>query len=543
MATAVSVGQTLDTRIFEQCYGSMWKNYLTASCDANQVISVISLKAFAKHRYTCPQEETAQTPLPSDSCCRHSISDCGGIYDGVSRQNLYLSCDGRQDCLGIPIAWMNTPSQCNTGEHLNRTSYMRMEYNCIPNTVIAKLIGSIVINDTEVYIQNPKYPDGNTFPPGTTMTCWVEAFPQTPIVVTAMYLKFLQVASGVCGQRVTIEDGTKAKEISCESNNNYTITDIYNSSSHIIKFSVFSNILSNRDWRFSFKFKDGQNDGNLLLIAILVPLAVILIVVIVVVILCCSGSGAQKCCYGKGAIHPLPNTGVGLDTENARLQKELEIKEREKDKEAKRKKHKRWMKKMKLKSELRFLENQERINEINRFRIAGYTARAFHPPVMRPYFPGSGQENYYIPEHNMYDQQLPPSDTIYGYPADQNLIHQNTSQAGVQLSSTSISTDGNYKNVYAPSTAFRRHPSAISFSQKASEAPLIFHTGQFRGQTVPQGSVYEPYENPALKQWRVMGTAASFASHPRTRRPTVEIGSVDNPDESESNQSYDDSIV
>ncbi|KAK3606671.1 hypothetical protein CHS0354_016045 [Potamilus streckersoni] len=494
---------------------------------------------------------------------------------------------------------MDTP--CRNSQHLNKTNYMRMEYECIPSRVIADQTDNVLITDNAVHIRNPKYPDGNTFQPGTAMTCFVEASPQTPIVVTAIFLKFLQlhVASGVCGQRVTIEDGTDYKEISCESNNNYHITDVYTSSSHYIKFKVFSNSLSNREWRYWFQFKGVEPNSRIsltcgspgettvmsstpllsttatpataqgpgrqtttqpppptLLIAISVTLAVILIIMTVVTILCCKKKIADKCGCGKGAIYPLLSEigfeGDGVDTEKSGLHIELEIERSEEKKEAKRKELKRRKKeknekkekkRKKRESELRFLAKQQRMNDINRFRVAGYAASAFRPPVMRPYYSGSGQENYYIPGQNMYDQQLPLTGSIYGYPAGQNLNFQNAPPAGVQSSSTSLSTDGNYKNAYVTPTSLRRHPPAMSVSQTASEGPLIFHTGQFGSQFVPQGSIYEPYENPALRQWRVAGMAATFASHPRAGRHSVEIGSVDNPSESESSQSYDDSIV
>ncbi|KAK3603966.1 hypothetical protein CHS0354_007716 [Potamilus streckersoni] len=245
-----------------------------------------------------------------------------------------------------------------------------------------------------------------------------------------------------------------------------------------------------------------------------------------------------------GTIHPsLSDIGdevFGEDTEERRLQIEFEIKERNENK-AKQKENKMRERVKKLESKLRLLKKQKRMNDLNRFRVAGYAANAFHPHVMPPYYPGSGQENYYIPGHNMYDQQLPFTGTIYGHPTGQNLNFQNAPPTDIQSSSTS--TDGNYKNAYVPPASLRRQPPAMLVSQKNSEGPLIFHTGQFGGQFVSQGSVYEPYENPALRQWRVAGMAATFANHPRVGRHSVEIGSVDNPNESESNQSYDDSIV
>ncbi|KAK3606669.1 hypothetical protein CHS0354_016042 [Potamilus streckersoni] len=754
----ISIGQTLDRRIFEQCYGSMWNNYLTASCDTGQVISIISLQAFAKRRDTgCPQEETAQTPLPSGSCCRYNESDCGDIYlgDGLTH---YLSCNGRQDCTGIPIAWMDTP--CHTGQYLNKTNYMRMEYECVPSIGTVDL--NLITTNNTVHIWNPKYPDGNTFPPGYTWTCSVEASCQTTIVVTAMFLQFLKLASGVCGQRVTIEENVQKKEISCESNNNYNRTEVYTSSSHFIKFTVNNNVASNRDWRFWFRFKGDQNDsyvtigcgsysrnsanipspgncsamsstqtpltslapvpansggqnGNnnqgdkILLIAILVPLAVLLIIVIVVVILCCRESIAQKCCYGQtekvypdvfdvpvthNKTAPIATTLGGdkkkslirratthsLSYSNADemkghekqrklqlrkhatemqllkspLQKrslsslqekksklpaifgisdhevDAELMEDVKEERKERKRRKKEKKRRKLEAKLRLLEEEQQMYRMgydgyvpNRaatgpFRVAGYAASAFRPPVMRPYYPGSGQENYYIPVHNMYEPQLPLAGSVYGYPATQHQNLQNipvNGTASVRSTSTPASADGNSRDAHTQSTfvasslrgtpaqpipmtssfrgasvqpsmtgSFRvpliqrkstltgapvsmdggyhdepinvegsfhggqipmdgtfrgapslhRHPSAMSYSQRAGEAPLIFHTGQSDGQFVPQGYMYEPYENPALSRWR----SASRATHLQTGGPSLEIGS-NNPNEGEGIQVYD----
>ncbi|KAL3883741.1 hypothetical protein ACJMK2_029975 [Sinanodonta woodiana] len=782
----ISVGQSLDTKIFEQCYGSLWNNYLTASCDTGHVISIISLKAFAKLRNTkCPQEETAQTPLPSGSCCRYNESDCGDIYlgDGLAH---YLSCNGRQDCTGIPIAWMDTP--CHNTQHLNKTSYMRMEYECIPSIVSVDPM-NILLTNKQIQIWNPKYPDGNTFPPGYAWTCSLEASCQTRIVVTAMFLKFLKLTSGVCGQRVTIEDGALTTEISCESNNGYNRTDVYTSSSHFIKFTVNNNAASNRDWRFWFRFKGDKNDSqvtigcgshsrnsasnpspglcipvsstqtppttlapippntptagipntpttgtqntpttgtpvaatavrpiattavapikNLLLIAILVPIAVILIVVIVVVILCCRESIAQKCCSGKtDKVYPdvfanpdIPNTtapnatallgdkkkhlmrratthSLSITNANevkgdARLKKlrkhatqmqllkssvynrslsslhekkyqfpeYLGIENREADaelvedaKEARkeRKRRKKEKKRRKIEAKLRLIEEEQQMYRMayagyipNRaatrpFRVAGYAAGAFRPPVAQPYYPESGQENYYIPGHNMYDPQISVPGGVYGYQANQHQNFQNSpvnGTASVRSTSTPASVDGNSKDAHSQSTikaellrrttaeptsansfrgasvqpsmtgsfrvppikrkstlmgapiptdgsyhdepinseggfhvgpipmdgtsrgvpSLRRHPSAMSYPQRVDEAPLIFHNGQFEGQFVPQGYMYEPYENPAISRWR----AASRANRLQTGGPSLEIGSSDNPNEYEVNQAYD----
>ncbi|KAL3883742.1 hypothetical protein ACJMK2_029976, partial [Sinanodonta woodiana] len=668
-----SVGQSLDTKIFEQCYGSLWNNYLTANCDTGHVISIISLKAFAKLRNTqCPQEETAQTPLPSGSCCRYNESDCGDIYlgDGLAH---YLSCNGRQDCTGIPIAWMDTP--CHNTQHLNKTSYMRMEYECIPSIVSVDPM-NILLTNKQIQIWNPKYPDGNTFPPGYAWTCSLEASCQTRIVVTAMFLKFLKLTSGVCGQRVTIEDGAQTTEISCESNNGYNRTDVYTSSSHFIKFTVNNNAASNRDWRFWFRFKGDKNDSqvtigcgshsrnsasnpspglcipvsstqsplttlapilpntptNFLLIAILVPLAVILIVVIVVVILCCKESIAQKCCYGKKSlIHPESEESIFDNTVSQQNivdhMRDIELLEDEKERRKDRKRRKKEKKRRKLEAKLRLLDDELQMFGMgyagyipNRaatrpFRVAGYAASAFRPPVKRQYYPGSGQENYYIPGHNMYDPQLSVAGGVYGYQANQhqnfpnipvkgtasgsastsvngnsndahsqpttnaNLPRQTTAEpsavssfrgASVQPSMTGsfrlppiqrkstlmaapVSTDGSYHDepinaegsfhggqipmggTFRGAPSLRQHPSVMSYPQGAGEAPLIFHNGQFDGQFVPQGYMYEPYENPALSRWR----AASRAVRLQTGGPSLEIGNSDNPNEYEVNQVYD----
>ncbi|KAL3883738.1 hypothetical protein ACJMK2_029972 [Sinanodonta woodiana] len=253
--------QPLDIMIFEECYGSTEANHLNAKCGKGHVISIISLKAFAKRLDTnCPQMEF-QTPRLSESCCRYNSSDCGDIYLGEGLKH-YRSCNGRQNCTGIPIAWMDTP--CKTGEYLSTTNYMRMEYKCISSSGAVNMTNNTRINDTEIHIWNPDYPDGNSFPSGSTITCSLEASCQTGIVVTALFLNFTQV-SGVCGQKMVIEDGTHKTEITCKSNNGYNISDLYISSSHFVKITMNSSVSSNQDWRFWFKFKGVQNDSQITL--------------------------------------------------------------------------------------------------------------------------------------------------------------------------------------------------------------------------------------------------------------------------------------
>ncbi|KAK3595058.1 hypothetical protein CHS0354_002344 [Potamilus streckersoni] len=1036
-AISVLLAQSVNTRIFEECYGNTIDNFLTAKCDTGHVISIISLKAIAKRRDTgCPQEETLYTPLPSDSCCRYNDSDCGDIYLGDGLRH-YFSCNGRQSCIGIPIAWMDTP--CKSGEYLIKTNYMRMEYECISSSGAVGMTNNTRITDDEIHVWNPNYPDGNSFSPGSTVTCSVESSCRTRIVVTAIFLKFIEV-SGVCGQQMVIEDGTNKTEVTCKSNNNYSISDLYTSSSHFIKINVINSVASNQDWRFWFKFKGVQNDSQITLgcgsqsrdtaqnpspgectswsttptlptnpapqtnsiidqtpnsnttcpgklqdsylkpscgsfeviavddlfvgskpaasncpasldigvynetvkqqcctknesdcitqylgasrlsfflscngrsrcdnsmpqtdtqptacsagglylansnymimtyhcinsgnitqvgqdnsinrdpvyvsnddfpsetnksginktcsiqaecgtkirvvlvylslkskgacqqkitfteedgnqisidcdsnaesevkelfysntsfllmtfsnklssaggkfwiefsslkkkfltvscgmehsprstclqttpvttsktrgdpndsttmIAILVPLGFVVIIAIVVCILCfCREKISHRCCGGqKSTVHPesvesifdipVPEQKIAPIATTFKGDKKKSLKTPEtshsfsspkeeeaegstvmakpqlrkyasemhllkdngqkppiqkksfsslhekrsqlpaifgkadyavdagllKDEKAAQKERKRRRKEKKRKrreSRRRLLEEEQHINKMGYdgyapngsltgpFRVAGHVANAFHPPVMRPYYLESGQENYYIPGHSMYDPQLPIGGSIYNYPVSQCQNFQNLPVNGTgsaRSTSTPNPADGSTRDPYIQpssmtgsfrgtpvhpnsmtgsfrsppvqpsmsgsfrlppiqtrpangyndepismggsfhggqipmdrtlrdSRSLRRHPSAMLFSQRAGESPIIYHPGQFEG----QGSMYEPYKNPAVSRWR---RAVVFASCTQMGGTTLEIGSVDNPNEREVNIVNDDSVV
>ncbi|KAL3883739.1 hypothetical protein ACJMK2_029973 [Sinanodonta woodiana] len=165
-----------------------------------------------------------------------------------------------------------------------------------------------------------------------------------------------------------------------------------------------------------------------------------------------------------------------------------------------RKMRKKEKKRRKIEAKLRLIDEEQQMYRmgyagyipnnaaIGPFRVAGYAAGAFRPPVMRPYYPGSEQENYYIPGHNMYHPQLSVPGGFYGYQTNQ---HQNfpnipvNGTANVRSTSTPASVDGNSKDVHSQPTTktnlprqATEEPTSVSSFRGASVQPSM--TGSFR---------------------------------------------------------------
>lgn len=97
------------------------------------------------------------------------------------------------------------------------------------------------VTEPVILLKNPGYESGNitgTLPANSSFTCSVSAPCDTPLQVRSMNLNFTK-ESGVCGQTLTITDGTKTRVLTCDNNTDYLPTDLdFGSNTNYIEIQV-----------------------------------------------------------------------------------------------------------------------------------------------------------------------------------------------------------------------------------------------------------------------------------------------------------------
>ncbi|XP_078336875.1 uncharacterized protein LOC111137278 [Crassostrea virginica] len=240
----ISGGNQALTDFTEQaCYGNGFEDYLIPSCQGGEKIFIHNVFVYAKRKeLNCPQIAT-YFDRNITFCCNYvsEKEDCGQRYFGISsdfEHAHYSRCTGQATCAGIPVAWNYTEHFCDVTFFEERTNYMKMWYNCIPDISSISINSASLMTGSQVFLSSENYPA--SMPDCSTTsgaTCSVQTSDGSSIRITALDLQFSQ-KSGVCQQRIHITDMLTNTDISCQENNQFVKTKIYESSGGSIEIRL-----------------------------------------------------------------------------------------------------------------------------------------------------------------------------------------------------------------------------------------------------------------------------------------------------------------
>ncbi|XP_061193715.1 papilin-like [Saccostrea echinata] len=235
----MSCTQCLSTYTFQACYGNGFEDYMKPSCPQGQKIYVYDVYTYSKRKdRNCPAISYA-TNRNITYCCNYvnETEDCGKRYYGTAvpyEHEHYSRCSGRQNCLqGVQVSWNYTSDVCDSNIFMERSNYMKMWYNCLPDSDVIS-ISNASQTAQSIFLSSAGYPLEMS-PCGTTSgaTCKVTASRDSTIRITGFDLQFSE-NSGVCKQRLFITDGASTTDVACDDVNNFARTTLYTSNSSSI---------------------------------------------------------------------------------------------------------------------------------------------------------------------------------------------------------------------------------------------------------------------------------------------------------------------
>ncbi|OWF42745.1 hypothetical protein KP79_PYT07222 [Mizuhopecten yessoensis] len=224
-----------------------------------------SVYAYAKPLSSnCPQVMTSAATTP-ESCCQYDTGDCGFEYDGFNKNTYFENCHGRTTCSWTPVAWANTP--CNSSIYIARTNYMAVYFYCISENDVKDVSDDGSVNTTTALLLNPGYESGNdtgTLPANSSYKCSVSASCATSLKIRALNLNFTE-NGGICGQSLTITDGTNTQVLMCDSNTNYLPYDLnIGNNTHYLEIQV-NNTLNTDSGYFLLQIGSDHGDDTVTL--------------------------------------------------------------------------------------------------------------------------------------------------------------------------------------------------------------------------------------------------------------------------------------
>ncbi|XP_021360708.1 uncharacterized protein LOC110455094 [Mizuhopecten yessoensis] len=225
------------------CYSD--PNAIRANCSSTEMIAVDEVNAGAKLINTSCMSASTIVNLANPDCCeRDNANDC---YTPYLNQNADLTyryheeCTGQEACGPIQVQWMRIPESCKKNtRYRNFTGYLDIHYYCIKNTSVGVLpdVSLTSGSDSALYLQGQQYPAYMV--QSTSVSCSIEMTRGCGISVQAIHINFDKVG-GVCQQNITISDlSGHTENITCDDNNNYTITKMYRTSSNYATLDISS---------------------------------------------------------------------------------------------------------------------------------------------------------------------------------------------------------------------------------------------------------------------------------------------------------------
>ncbi|XP_033739596.1 uncharacterized protein LOC117326904 [Pecten maximus] len=243
---------------YSACYGITTENFIKASCPGDEKIVMDAVYAYAKPLSSgCPSTMISSV---NASCCQHEEGDCGFEYDGFNKNTYYENCHGLNACYWTPVAWANAP--CNASVYPPRTNYMEVSFYCISENEVKDVSEDGSVNTTTAILLNPGYVSGNntgSLPANSSFRCSISASCATTLKIRALSLNFTK-EGGICGQSLTISDGTNTQVLSCGSNTNFLPTDLQvANNTHYLEIQV-NNTLSTDSGYFLLQIGDGNSN-------------------------------------------------------------------------------------------------------------------------------------------------------------------------------------------------------------------------------------------------------------------------------------------
>ncbi|XP_062591559.1 uncharacterized protein DDB_G0271670-like [Saccostrea cucullata] len=256
----------LTDNTLQACYGNGFEDYLTPSCSSGEKIYIYDVFVYAKHRsLNCPTTATF-ADRNITYCCNYvnQKEDCGQRYFGTAGEfehAHYSRCTGLATCGGIQVAWNYTEHFCNITVYADRTNYMKMWYNCIPDSSSLSINSVSTLTSDAVFLLSENYPSMMSECSTTSgATCRVQTSNGSPLQITALDIQ-LSETSGVCQQRIYITDGSTNSEINCEDNNNFVKRVVFTSSSSAIEIRL-DNTATTTAGKFWIQIEATQNSGR-----------------------------------------------------------------------------------------------------------------------------------------------------------------------------------------------------------------------------------------------------------------------------------------
>ncbi|XP_062589326.1 papilin-like [Saccostrea cucullata] len=231
--------QCLSTYTLQACYGNGFEDNLNPSCPLGQKIYVYDV-------YTYSKRKDRNCPVTSHSsnrnityCCNYvnETEDCGKRYYGTAAPHEYehySRCSGRQSCgQGVQVSWNYTTDVCDSSIFMERSNYMKMWYNCLPDSDVIS-ISNASLTAQSIFLSSAGYPLEMS-PCGSTSgaSCKVTASGNSRVRITGFDLQFSE-NSGVCKQRLLITDGAMTTDVACDDVNKFARTTLYTSNSSSI---------------------------------------------------------------------------------------------------------------------------------------------------------------------------------------------------------------------------------------------------------------------------------------------------------------------
>ncbi|KAL5004432.1 hypothetical protein ScPMuIL_017888 [Solemya velum] len=244
---------------YTACYGIFHENILKPNCSSEDVIAMRAVNSLVKPiAKQCPQEVNhLNVDTLDETCCVYDPGDCG-IRHTKNFYRHYTKCTAQEKC-ELQSAW-DIPDCANNSIFMDKTNYMQMEYNCVPNAQIIDVCSNGVVSGQAVYLKNPNYPDRALTKSEDGCRCSVEVSCDTKLVVTALDIR-LESTAGFCRQSLKIKELlSRSGVISCSNNNMFVVEEIYRSSSHFVTLEL-DNQLQGTDGYFWIEIA-GASEGS-----------------------------------------------------------------------------------------------------------------------------------------------------------------------------------------------------------------------------------------------------------------------------------------
>uniref|UniRef100_K1Q7V8 Uncharacterized protein n=1 Tax=Magallana gigas TaxID=29159 RepID=K1Q7V8_MAGGI len=235
--------ESLQTYTLQACYGNGFEDFLSPTCPSGSTIYVYDVYTYSKRKdRNCPTIAD-QTNRNITYCCNYvnETEDCGKRYYGTAapyEHEHYSRCSGRQTCSpGVQASWNSTDDVCDSAIFMERSNYMKMSYNCLPDSGLVS-ISNTSLTAQSIYLSSEGYPLEMPSCDSTSgSACTVSSSGVSTIRITGFDLQFSE-RSGECKQRLLITDGSLISDVACDDVNNFARSVLYTSQSTRIELRL-----------------------------------------------------------------------------------------------------------------------------------------------------------------------------------------------------------------------------------------------------------------------------------------------------------------